>query len=268
MIRKEPTIVDYDALARFKSLVRGMGLDPEEPWVGGYVPYEWKHGRFVFECSQVDLNGAEVLEFGCNVGAMSVVLAALGARVTAIDVNPDFVRLAQANCRAYGFGSAVEVLHIPDTTRLPFLDEHFDAVVCSSVLEYVPHDMLPFAQKEIARVLKTSGTLFVMGTSNRLWPREVHSRRWFVNYLPRFLDGWSGKAFQRGVSPWRVRYGFGAFDNLDWLDRGTAMHQARIGMQSASWKLICMQLARIFLRTLRISLGAITPSMSFTLRKR
>src|SRR5699024_10248978 len=122
----------------------------------------------------------------------------------------------------------------------------------------------------ISRVLKSNGMLFVMGTSNRLWPREVHSRRWFVNYLPRSLDALSrsGHEYQRGVSPWRIRYGFGAFENLDWLDGGAAMHQARIRMGVASWKLACMQLARVSLRPFRISLGAVTPSMSFTLRKR
>lgn len=48
---------------------------------------------------------------------------------------------------------------------------------CNSVLEYVQLRHLADLLLEIDRVLAPGGVLLVLGTSNRLWPREVHSGR-------------------------------------------------------------------------------------------
>lgn len=42
-----------------------------------------------------------------------------------------------------------------DITKIPFPDDHFDVILCSHVLEHIPHDRL--AMKELYRVMKSDG---------------------------------------------------------------------------------------------------------------
>jgi len=263
-----PAIRDFEAHERFRATARRLSLDPDSVWVGGYVENGWRHGRHVFECAGLTLAGASVLEFGCNVGATSIVLATMGAVVTGVDVNRDFVELAGLNAASYGFAHAIELLHAPDTRRLPFADGHFDVVICSSVLEYVPHDILGAVQRELDRVLKHGGTILIQGTSNRLWPREVHSGRWFVNYLPRAVDRLLAADIRRGVFPWQMRRGFGpAYSDAGLLDRGAGYLEARRRMGVSAARRMLLRTAIRVLAPLWLSVGLLTPTICLQLRK-
>lgn len=262
-----PVIADADRA--FRELAEGMGLAADDQWAGGYVEYEWQHGRHAFETLGTAISGANVLEFGCNVGASAVVLATLGAHVTGLDVDEALLRLARANVARYGLEGAVSLLHVPDTRRLPFDDARFDVVCCNSVLEYVPHDQLPAVKEEIDRVLKHGGLLFVTGTSSRLWPREVHSRRWLVNWLPRAFDRvLRHPGFQRGVWPWEIRFGYrSAFRNLDRIDRGHAWLEARRRRGLGRWAMMRLEALSAVARLLGTSAGLLTPNISVRLQK-
>src|SRR5206468_301056 len=111
-------------------------------------------------------------------------------------------------------------------------DHAFDRVVCNSVLEYVEAADLQNVQRELDRVLRPGGCIYVTATSNRLWPRESHSRRWFSNYVPGWLDAVLAprRGLQRGIWPWQVRYGFGDYENSDWSDGGAAYLQSHRAM--------------------------------------
>ncbi|MFN2270816.1 MAG: class I SAM-dependent methyltransferase [Anaerolineae bacterium] len=209
-----------------------MGLRPESLWVGGYVDYEWRHLRPILEAYGIDIAGKRVLEFGANVGASAIIYAHLGADVQAVDVTADYVDLARANARRYGRDD-IRFAHVPDTRRLPFDPESFDLINCNSVLEYVRPAHLKPVQRELDRVLKVGGIILVTGTSSRLWPREVHSGRWSVNYRPDFLTRRSSdtQPTRQSVWPWAVRAGFGAhYTNLDADDGGKAFLAARANM--------------------------------------
>ena len=263
-----PTVCDPDARERFRSTARRHSLDPDNPWLGGYVDYEWHHGRHVLECSGVTLAGATALEFGCNIGATSIILATLGADVTAVDVDPRYVELAQLNAASYGLGQRIEFRHLSDTTRLPFPAGSFDLVTCNTVLEYVAHDSLPAVQGELDRVLKPGGVIIIEGTSNRLFPRESHTGRWGTNYLPRFVDRITGRSFERGVTPWRMRWGFGpGYSDLAVRDKGGAYLESRkrMGMNGAR-RLTLAAGARV-LAPLRLSVGLFTPTLAVWLQK-
>jgi SAM-dependent methyltransferase len=263
----KPGVVDAIADARFRELVSSIGKDPDDPWIGGYFDYEWERGRHIFETALASLEGAKVLEFGCNYGATSIVLAALGARVVGVDINDFVLALARENVARYGMADRVQLVASEDTSRLSFSNATFDHVVCNSVLEYVGADTLPNVQREIDRVLKPGGLIFVAGTSNRLAPREIHSDRWLINYLPQALDAWTANPrHQRGVSPWRIRYGFGSYENLDWLDRGHAYLEARRRFQSLRDHRL-LRIAHRCARCFGITLGLLTPSISVRLRK-
>ncbi len=211
-----------------------MGLNPSDVWVGGYVDYEWNHLPLILEAYKIDPRDLCILEFGCNIAASATVLAHLGAKVCAIDVSPALLPLARLNAERYGFPD-IDFFCVSDTRTLPFMDGQFDLVICNSVLEYVETEHTASVQREIDRIVKVGGKIFLQGTSNRLWPREVHSRRWFVNYVPRAADRFLGKPLQRGIWPWTARHGFGPhYKNLDAADGGTAFLESRFRMGGPS----------------------------------
>jgi ubiquinone/menaquinone biosynthesis C-methylase UbiE len=262
----KPQVVDAAADSRFGALVSQAGRDPNDRWIGGYVDYEWNHGRHVYEAAGELFAGTATLEFGCNYGATCIVLAALGANITGVDINDNVISIARENVARYGMTQLVRLIFCEDTSQLPFADATFHHVVCNSVLEYVDSTKLAEVQREIDRVLKPGGLIFVLSTSNRLSPREVHSRRWLVNYVPESFDPWvfGDQPAQRGVAPWRIRYGFGKYENLDWLDKGRAYIQSRSHFKPPQRGL---RLANWISRRFGVTLGLLTPSISVTLRK-
>jgi SAM-dependent methyltransferase len=262
-------IVNPHADERFRKIAQEMSLDPDGLWVGKYVDYEWQHIRHVLEAQPCNVRGKFVLELGCNVGATSIVLAALGAKVAAIDVDAGRVELAGVNAARYGFAEAIDFAHVPDTTRMPFPAESFDVICCNSVLEYVPLDVLAPLLKEIDRVLRGGGLLIIYGTSNRLWPREVHSRRWFVNYLPRSFDSvfLRGRSLQRGVWPWQLRSAFAGYEDLIRKDRGRGFLEvkSRAGLPPRKRRILSA-INRVADRC-GVSVGILMPSCCLLLRK-
>jgi len=265
----KPTIVDGEADRHFREIAKASAkYDPDHIFSGGYVDYEWVHSRYFIQSYFPDLRDMRVLEFGCNLGGTAIVFAHLGAVVTAADIDPVATALAQANARRYGAHDiAFSVLH-GGTTSLPFDDATFDIVSCNSVVEYLAPDQLETIAKELGRVLKEGGTVFVMGTSSRLAPREVHSRRYFVNYLPRFIDKAVGdRALQRGVWPWRIRRIFSGYRDLTLEDRGHAYISARRAAGMAAVKVCVLRTLIPIVGQIGWSIGMITPSIFLALRK-
>ncbi len=246
-------------------------FDPTDRWTDGYVAYEWRHARHVFEHLGESLKDKKVLEFGCNVGATAIVLSHLGALVEAVDVDRSTVEIAALNAAQYELPHSIRFSCVNDSTALPFPDEHFDVVVCNSVLEYVEDTDLGAVQASLARVLKTGGLLIVLGTSSRFSPREVHSRRWLVNYLPRLLDPllYASGPLQRGVWPGALRRGFGAhFEDLDWHDHAQAYLLARKSMGASRWRMGLLTALAALAWPYGWSVGMLTPNVSLRLKKR
>lgn len=265
-----PRIVNSPADREFRALARAQCLDPDDTWVGGYVTYEWSHGRHVIESSGIPIAGAKVLEFGCNVGATSIVLALLGARVKGIDVEPALLGLARLNAARYGVEATTDFLAVEDTRFLPFAEQEFDVIVCNSVLEYVPRSIRRDVQREMDRTLRRGGTVFVSGTSNRLWPKEVHSGRWIVNYIPEAVDRLVSRcpSRQRGMWPWEIRRGWSDYENLDLHDLGRSYLAARRRIGASGTKYAILRWATVTLAALGLWVGLLTPSMAVTLKKR
>jgi SAM-dependent methyltransferase len=215
------------AQAAFERAARAAGLDPADRWVGGYADYEWRHLRRLLEAYRIDISGRDVFELGFNVGGSSVVLAALGARVQGADIDPVMQPVAATNLARHGFDGG-GLRHVGDTRALPFAAAAFDVILANSVLEYVDPAQLDGVIAELHRILRPGGQMLICGTASRLSPREGHSRRWLVNYLPRGFDRLTGRAWQRGLSPLALaralRGRFTPVGQRGWGDARCAIH--------------------------------------------
>ncbi|WP_369359441.1 class I SAM-dependent methyltransferase [Streptomyces sp. cg2] len=94
--------------------------------------------------------GSRVLDAGTGTGAAAAAACARGARVTAVDAEPDMVRAAAAAAPE----AAVRLAALP---QLPFADESFDAVVGNFVLNHVGRPRAALA--ELRRVTRPGGRI-------------------------------------------------------------------------------------------------------------
>jgi SAM-dependent methyltransferase len=120
-----------------------------------------------------NLNGLQVLDFGCGHGMAAVVLARGGARVTAFDLSHGYLDEARNRARA----NDVNIKFVQaDGERLPFADASFDGIWGNAVLH---HLNLHVAGRELFRVLRPGG----MAVFCEPWG-ENPILHWARNHLP------------------------------------------------------------------------------------
>jgi 2-polyprenyl-3-methyl-5-hydroxy-6-metoxy-1,4-benzoquinol methylase len=261
-------IRNTNADRQFRAKVRKLFPNSHE-FEERYVDHEMAHIGQMFATGLCPVAGKEVLEFGCNVGATSIVLAYYGARVTAADVSGEYVALGRLNAERYGVAESIGFHVLGAGEPLPFADSSFDVVTCNSVLEYVSPELLPDVQRELDRVLRPGGLLLVFGTSNRMWPVESHSGRWLVNYIPRALDGIVPKPPERGVWPQKLRRGFGRGyeDVLAGWSGARRYTELKRQMGFEGWRLRVMRIAAGVFAISPWSMGLMMPYATVLLRK-
>ena len=104
---------------------------------------------------------ANLLDYGCGAGDLMRVLADLGARAhfTGCDVSEGM--LAEAAGRWPSRHGALPALAAQQGPLTPFADGQFDIATVSAVLHHVPVAERPAVYRELARVLKPGGRLYV-----------------------------------------------------------------------------------------------------------
>lgn len=262
---RRPGVVSLLGQEAFEVQARALGLRPADRWVGGYVDYEWDHLRHILAALPLGLDGLNVLEFGCNVGASAILFAHMGARVSASDIAEGWVKLARLNALRYGRDD-IDFAYTPDSRALPYRDGQFGLIACNSVLEYIDPAETAAVQRELNRVLAPGGMILITGTSNRLWPKEAHSHAWMNNYIPRWADRLFERPLQRGMSPWRARHGFGLhYDNLDEPHANGFFARSRIAMGMPRHRLAPLLWSAALLG---VGPGLLAPNLSCLLQKR
>ncbi|MFB6137736.1 MAG: class I SAM-dependent methyltransferase [Halobacteriaceae archaeon] len=113
------------------------------------------------------VDGRSVLEIACGTGRFTVHLASRGADVTALDISGPMLR--QAREKAERAGVDVEFMR-GDAARLPFPDDHFDAVLAMRFFHLA--DTPATFLSEMARVSRE--TVF-FDTFNRFSTRSVYN---------------------------------------------------------------------------------------------
>lgn len=99
------------------------------------------------------LAGKQVLEIGCGLGKVSVLLAKSAAKVTAFDLSAGSVHVASELARYHKVDQNVR-LAVAAGETLPFADESFDIIFGKGILHHLEASL---GAPELHRVLKTGG---------------------------------------------------------------------------------------------------------------
>ena len=143
-------------------------FDHIRPWMNPFK-FPWIMARIEREASL--LRGQHLLEIGCGMGYDSLEFIKRGVRVTATDLTPNAVALAQRHFELEGV--TAEDVRTANALSLPFADESFDAVWSNGVL-HATGDTAQ-AVREVRRVLRRGGRAIISHFYRRpSWMYALH----------------------------------------------------------------------------------------------
>lgn len=120
----------------------------------------WRRAQAAVAREAVPTPGARVLEIGCGTGALTEQLIARGARVVAIDQNPQM--LDQARLRLAEVPSEFAVLEERTAAEIDgFEEEAFDGVASSYVFSELSSSERAYVLRQVSRLLRPAGVLAI-----------------------------------------------------------------------------------------------------------
>ncbi len=141
--------------------------------------------------------GGHLLDFGCGNGAQTLLLVPSFEKITAVDINDDFLKGFRSALAGHSLAGKVQLL-ATGGRRVDLPDASVDVATSFTVLEHVPDEMA--ALKDLYRLLKPGGRL-ILTVPNRWWIFETHgadlpllpwNRVPFVSWWPKKLhDRWA-----------------------------------------------------------------------------
>lgn len=151
-------------------------------WTKSFIRrIEWKN---IFDWLDLKKND-RILDVACGTGELSLHIARKGCETCGIDISKDAIKRAKRLAKREK--TSLDFI-VADAEELPFKDESFDKIVCSSSLEHFNMDLK--ALKEMNRVLKPNGTI-ILTTDSFTYPiskelKEEHRKKaHVVNYYTR-----------------------------------------------------------------------------------
>lgn len=148
--------------------------------------------RLIVSCLEnFDLAGQKWLDAGCGTGRFSRWLAGKGCQVCGVDASPSMLAAARDAASAAGFEDNPKFQLVDTVERLPFDNETFDGILCSSVIEYVDDPRRCLA--DLSRLLKPGGLLLLTAPNRSSLVRRslvgvFHLSRAFGRPWPRYLE--------------------------------------------------------------------------------
>jgi 2-polyprenyl-3-methyl-5-hydroxy-6-metoxy-1,4-benzoquinol methylase len=147
-------------------------LSPRQMW-------DWRQRAARCLC---DIRGLDVLDYGCGMGEESAYLARLGAQVTAIDISPKGIEVANERARRNGLADRISAM-VMNCTPTEFPDASFDVVHGLGILHHVG---LAAGLAEVYRVLRPGGRavfLEPLGSSRAVEAAKRGLHRLFGHWL-------------------------------------------------------------------------------------
>jgi ubiquinone/menaquinone biosynthesis C-methylase UbiE len=102
---------------------------------------------------------SNVLEVGCGLGQVSLILDRKGYRVFGVDVSEKVIEAANRAARTLGSGAKFQVVR---DGILPFQNQYFDAVVFASSIHEIKREERSGLLREVGRAIKPNGKLLVI----------------------------------------------------------------------------------------------------------
>lgn len=187
------TSSDYTSFVEFvRKLLPSMFNSPLSVIERDYLRIVDHHLEHLLPQVQRYINSSvrRVLDFGCGSGGSAIALAMVYPELYCVgtDIDGDQIEVAKRRAKLYGVEDRCEFHRVGESAPLPLADNSFDYCQCSSVLEYCTDlPVRKFCIGEMVRLVKPEGLLF-FSVPNRLYPFEIHTRKWGWNYFPEWFN--------------------------------------------------------------------------------
>ena len=190
-------------------------LDTLLPWIKYFENPENKN-VFVFGTG----SGGTTVACALNIG---------NGKVTGVDINENEILKTGIRAEAYEVRSKIELKYLKNSFPLPFKDESFDIAIVASVIEHITDERSKYI-REIFRVIKKNGLLFISGTPNLLYPKDMHTT--YLYFIPWMS---SKSAYNYAIKRKRWKEG----EDLDYAGRkGITYFQLKRWLKGLSYEIL------------------------------
>ena len=131
--------------------------------------------RFVFKFSKKYIQGKKILNIGSWTGPFELLAVNHASDITAIDIDEKPLKVLKKNLPSVRVKQA-------SADKLPFKNESFDVVTMWAVIEHIPVGYELATLREINRVLKKGGLLFVSTMDKNLKSNILDPAYWLVGH--------------------------------------------------------------------------------------
>jgi demethylmenaquinone methyltransferase/2-methoxy-6-polyprenyl-1,4-benzoquinol methylase len=126
-------------------------------------------------------NPKQILDIATGTGDLALMMASLNPdRIVGLDISAGMLEVGKRKINKANLSEKIEMI-VGDSEEMPFDDQTFDAITVSFGVRNFAH--LDKGIKEIARVLKPTGVLVILETSNPTKFPFKQGYKFYTNYI-------------------------------------------------------------------------------------